>query len=148
MPGIPPTSVDQLVARYGRNSSPIVRKLYVGLGCLLLVFAVIGIWVPGWPTVSWAVPAAYLFSLSSERLFRWTLTNRWFGERLLDYYASDKTLPLHAKRGIMAFISAMSIVSAYATYQLGDPGIGSAFILAVGAIGVAYVGLWIPDRPS
>ena len=146
MLGIPPDSVDEIVARYGRSSSPLLRRLYVGLGCLLLVFAVIGIWVPGWPTVSWAVPAAYCFSLSSERLFRWTLTNRWFGARMLAYYASGKTLPLHAKRGIMLFISAMSLVSAYATYQLGDPGYGSACILIVGVIGVSYVGFWIPDR--
>ena len=74
-----------------------MRRFYVLLGCLFILFAIIGIWVPGWPTVSWAVPAAYLFSISNERLFRWTLTNRWFGSALFDYYVTGKTLPKHVK---------------------------------------------------
>ena len=60
-------------------------------------FAIIGIWVPGWPTVSWAVPAAFLFSYSSERMFRWTLMNRFFGSAMFDYYATGKTVPSQAK---------------------------------------------------
>ena len=65
-------TVDQVVEKYCVSSSPLKSKLYIGTGSLFILFAIIGIWVPGWPTVSWAVPAAFLFSLSSEKLFRKT----------------------------------------------------------------------------
>ena len=81
-------SIEEVVERYCVSSSPVKSKLYVGIGCVLLFFAFIGIWVPGLPTVSFAVPAAFLFSLSSERLFRGTLTNRFFGEAMFEYYAT------------------------------------------------------------
>ena len=78
-------TIDEVVERYCVASSPAKSRLYVGIGSLFLVFAVIGVWVPGWPTVSWAVPAAFLFSMSSERMFRLTLTNRYFGSAMFDY---------------------------------------------------------------
>ena len=83
-------NVDDIVMRYAVVSSPVKSKIYVGLGSIFIVFAIIGIWIPGWPTVSWAVPAAFLFSLSNERLFRWTLTNKFFGASLFEYYATGK----------------------------------------------------------
>ena len=90
-------SIDAIVERYCVASSPTKSRLYVGLGLLFVVFAIVGIWVPGWPTVSWAVPAAFLFSYSSESMFRWTLTNRFFGPAMFEYYATGKTIPKHAK---------------------------------------------------
>ena len=141
--------VDAIVARHAVTSSPLRRRIYVAIGCLLVVFAIIGIWVPGWPTVSWAVPAAFFFSLSSERLFRWCLTNRFFGKALLDYYANGKTIPRHAKRIIVAFIGLMSLLSAYFVFRVSypaDPGFGPATILIVGIIGMWYVGLKVGTR--
>ena len=48
-------TVDEIVAKYAVISNPVKSKIYVGLGSIFVVFAIIGIWVPGWPTVSWAV---------------------------------------------------------------------------------------------
>ena len=90
-------SIDEIVEEYSVSSSPLKSKIYVSLGCLFVLFAIVGIWIPGWPTVSWAVPAAFLFSLSNERLFRWSLTNKYFGKSMFDYYATGKTLPDHVK---------------------------------------------------
>ena len=89
-------SIDEVVEKYCVASSPTKSRVYVGLGMMFLGFAVIGIWVPGWPTVSWAVPAAFLFSMSSEKMFRMTLTNRYFGAAMFEYYATGKTIPKHA----------------------------------------------------
>ena len=91
------SKVDDIVSQYLHTSSPLKRKLYVFLGLIMTFFAIIGIFIPGWPTVSWAVPAAFLFSLSSERLFRWSLTNRFFGSAILEYYSTGKTIPKHTK---------------------------------------------------
>ena len=89
-------SVDEIVEKYYTQKPLLQRRLYLGLGCLFVGFAFIGIYVPGWPTVSWAVPAAFLFSLSSESMFRWSLSNRFFGSAMFDYYAFGKTIPRHA----------------------------------------------------
>ena len=125
-----------------------MRILYVVLGFIFTVFAIIGIFIPGWPTVSWAVPAAFLFSFSSERLFRWSLTNRFFGSAILEYYSTGKTIPKHSKYFISFFISLMSIISAILVFQLGDPGYGSATILFVGVLGIIYVTFFIKSRNS
>ena len=61
-------SVDEIVEKYSVSSSPAKSRFYTGLGSMFVAFAIIGIWIPGWPTVSWAVPAAYFFSISSEGL--------------------------------------------------------------------------------
>ena len=155
-------TVDEIVERYCVASSPGKSKLYVGLGSLFLVFAVIGIWIPGWPTISWAVPAAFLFSLSSERMFRLTLTNRYFGAAMFDYYATGKTIPRHAKYATVGLIALMASLSAYfvwhvssrgdgvlsdpASWNGADPGFGSGAIILVGLIGMWYVGFKVPTR--
>ena len=148
-------SVDEVVEHYFSSSNPIQSKLYVSLGVLFVIFAIIGIWIPGWPTVSWAVPAAFLFSMSSEKLFRWSLTNEYFGKPLFAYYATGKTLPKHVKVIIATFIFLMSSLSAYFVWHVStkgtgtlsnpnswdgaDPGFGAITILLVGVIGICYV---------
>ena len=140
------SKVDEIVGQYLHTSSPLKRKLYVFLGLIMTFFAIIGIFIPGWPTVSWAVPAAFLFSLSSERLFRWSLTNRFFGSAILEYYSTGKTIPKHSKYIIASLISFMSIVSAIVVFRLGDPGYGSATILFIGILGIIYVTFIVKSR--
>jgi uncharacterized membrane protein YbaN (DUF454 family) len=138
--------VDAIVEQYSRKSTPMKRRLYVSLGFIFIICAIIGIWIPGWPTVSWAVPAAYLFSLSNEKLFRWTLTNRWFGSALFDYYSTGKTLPKHVKTWIIVFITIMSAISIWVTTLAGDPGYGQAFIVIVWLIGVWFINSKVKTR--
>ena len=118
-------------------------------------FAIIGLWVPGWPTVSWAVPAAFLFSYSSEKMFRWTLTNRFFGAAMFEYYATGKTVPRHARTGIIVLIAIMSTASAAFVWYIStlgdgepfdpsswngaDPGFGAISIILAGLFGIIYV---------
>ena len=155
-------SLDAIVEKYCVSNDPVKSKLYIGLGCLFTVFSLVGIVIPGWPTVSWAVPAAFLFSISSERMFRWTLTNRFFGTAMFDYYATDKTVPKHAKMGIIGMIALMASSSSYFVWHVStkgdgvltnpsswsgaDPGFGAGTILLVGLIGVWYVYCKVPTR--
>lgn len=148
-------SVEAVLERYAVDASPIKKALYVGIGFVFVVFAIIGIWIPGWPTVSWAVPAAFFFSISSRSLFAWTLTNKWFGAAIFEYYATGKTVPKHAKMGIAAFITLSTLLSSYGVWAVSvrgngrllepsswsgaDPGFGPATILAVGLIGVWFI---------
>jgi hypothetical protein len=138
----PLKSVDEIIERYAVVSSPIKSRVYIGLGYLFVVFAIAGIWIPGWPTISWAVPAAFLFSLSSERLFRWSLTNPYFGAALYQYYANGKTLPLHVKWLVSVCILLMTGFSAYGVFWVSypaDPGYGAATIAFLGVLGVGYI---------
>ena len=156
-------SVDAVVEKYAVVSSPIKSRIYVGLGSVFVAFAIIGIWVPGWPTVSWAVPAAFLFSLSNEKLFRWTLTNKYFGSALFEYYATGKTLPRHVKMIIVGMIATMVSVSAYFVWYVSTKGDGQLFdysswngadryafgsitILVVGVLGMLYVATMVKSR--
>ena len=148
-------SIDAIVDQDCVASHPAKSRLYTGLGLLFVIFAIIGIWVPGWPTVSWAVPAAFLFSYSSESMFRWTLTNRWFGAAMFDYYASGKTIPKHAKYGVMVMIMLMTLFSTTfvwyistlgngemmdpSTWDGADPGYGAVTIIVAGMIGVWWL---------
>ena len=155
-------TVDEIVECYCVASSPGKSRLYVGLGSLFLAFAVIGIWVPGWPTISWAVPAAFLFSLSSVRMFRLTLTTRYFGAAMFESYATGKTIPQHAKYLTGGLIAIMTSFSSYfvwhvstrgegmltdpASWNGADPGFGAGTIILVGLIGMWYVGFKVPSR--
>lgn len=155
-------SIDEIVERYCVSSNPVLSRFYFGIGLLFVGFAIIGIWVPGWPTVSWAVPAAFLFSYSSERMFRWTLTNRLFGSAMFEYYATGKTVPRHAKSVIIAMISLMAVSSAIFVWYVStlgngafsdpsswngaDPGFGSLTIILVGILGVWYVATKVRTR--
>ena len=156
-------TVDAIVDKYAVVSNPIKSRIYVSLGSLFVVFAIIGIWIPGWPTVSWAVPAAFLFSLSNEKLFRWSLTNRFFGSALFEYYATGKTLPAHVKLIIITMIGFMITVSSYFVWFVSTKGdgtlldssswngkdeyaFGSITILLVGMIGMLYVATMVKTR--
>ena len=113
-------------------------------------------------TISWAVPAAFLFSISNEKMFRLTLTNRYFGPAMFDYYATGKTIPLHAKRIVVGLIALMSWISAFFVWHVStkgdgrlfdpsswngaDPGFGAASILLAGLIGMWYVGFRVQSR--
>ena len=156
-------TVDAIVDRYAVVSSPIKSRIYVGLGSIFVVFAIIGIIFPGWPTVSWAVPAAFLFSLSNEKLFRWSLTNRFFGSSLFEYYATGKTLPSHVKVIIIAMIGLMVTISSYFVWFVSTKGdgtlldtsswngkdeyaFGAITILLVGILGMLYVATMVKSR--
>ena len=157
-------TIDDIVKEYCVSSSPIKSRIYVSLGYLFVFFAIIGIWIPGWPTVSWAVPAAFLFSLSNETLFRWSLSNKYFGKALFEYYATGKTLPSHVKFIIIGMIGLMSIISAFFVWSVSTKGengnllipstwtgadefaAGSITILIVGLLGIIYVLRWVKTR--
>ena len=155
-------SIEQIIEKYAVTSDPIKSKIYISLGCLFVFFAIVGVFVPGWPTVSWAVPAAFLFSISNEKLFRWSLTNSYFGAAIFEYYATGKTIPKHAKYGIVGLVTLMASLSAYFVWHVStkgrgelsdpsswdgaDPGYGAVTIILVGFVGVLYIILKIKSR--
>lgn len=130
------------------SKNPLVRSVWIAFGSIFVVFAGIGVFLPGWPTTSWLVLAAYCYGRSSQRLFRWLLTNRLFGASLLNYYRSGRALPLHSKIIICGLICLVSLGSIWYITRLGDPGFGQTLIAIVAIVGVYWVGWRVPTSSS
>ena len=136
--------VEKILAENKPSSNPIFRSIWTMIGSLFVAFAVIGVFLPGWPTTSWLVAAAYCYARSSQRMFKWLLTNRLFGNALLDYYRAGKALPLHSKIFICGFIALVSGFSIWGLTRAGDPGFGQTTIAIVAIVGIWWVGLKVP----
>lgn len=80
-------SIDERSERSPTTRSPLLKAIYATLGLILLGIGIVGFLVPGLPGTPLLLVAAWLFSLSNERLYRWTTTNRWFGQTVADYHA-------------------------------------------------------------
>lgn len=137
--------VHQVMSNHKPSANPVVRMVWIVLGSAFVVFAAIGVIIPGWPTTSWLVAAAYCYGRSSQRLFHWLLTNRIFGSMLLGYYRSGKALPLHSKIAICGLITLVSATSMWYITVLGDPGFGQTTIAIIAIIGVWWVGWRVPS---
>ena len=137
--------INQVLSNHKPSTNPIVRMVWIVFGSIFVVFAGIGVFLPGWPTTSWLVAAAYCYGRSSQQLFRWLLTNRVFGSMLLSYYRSGRALPLHSKIAICGLIGIVSAVSIYYITLLGDPGFGQTTIAIIAIIGIWWVGWRVPS---
>lgn len=68
-----------------RFDSAVLRWTGASLGIVVLVVGFAGFVVPGLPGTPLLLVAAWLFARSNERLYRWMITNRWFGRSIADY---------------------------------------------------------------
>ncbi|MBT5282442.1 MAG: YbaN family protein [Euryarchaeota archaeon] len=136
--------LDYILDLHKPSRNILVRWIWNVLGGIFVIFAAIGTVIPGWPTTSWLVAAGFCFGRSSRKMFRWLLTNRVFGNALLEYYKAGKALPLHSKIVIIGIISVVSALSIWTVTKLGDPGFGQTTIALVALIGIWFVGWKVP----
>lgn len=137
--------VHQVLTNHKPSANPVVRVVWIVFGSIFVVFAAIGVFLPGWPTTSWLVAAAYCYGRSSQNLFRWLVTNRVFGSLLLNYYRSGRALPIHSKIAICGLIAIVSAASIWYITLLGDPGFGQTTIAIIAVIGIWWVGWRVPS---
>lgn len=137
--------VQQVLANHKPSANPVVRIVWIVFGSIFVVFAAVGVFLPGWPTTSWLVAAAYCYGRSSQNLFRWLVTNRVFGSLLLNYYRSGRALPFHSKIAICGLIGIVSAASIWYITILGDPGFGQTTIAIIAVIGIWWVGWRVPS---
>jgi uncharacterized membrane protein YbaN (DUF454 family) len=65
-------------------------------GTVSLIFALIGLVLPLIPTTPFLLLTAACYCRSSERLYNWLITNKWFGEYIKNY-TEGKGIPLKTK---------------------------------------------------
>lgn len=72
-------------------------------GSLFLVVGMIGIVVPVLPTTPFLILSAVCYGRSSERCYRWLVTNRVFG-RYLDDYLHGRGIPWRVKASALVLL--------------------------------------------
>ena len=120
--------------------NPLVRFLWVGLGCLFVGLGAIGAVVPGMPTTIFLVLAAACFIRSSQKLYDWLISNKTFGPYLKDY-REGKGIPLRAK--VLALSLIVIFVSFAVFYALEVIQI-KILVGLIGIIGFLFVFFKVP----
>ena len=120
--------------------NPLVRFLWVGLGCLFVGLGAIGAVVPGMPTTVFLVLAAACFIRSSQKLYDWLISNKTFGPYLKDY-REGKGIPLRAK--VLALSLIVIFVSFAVFYALEVIQI-KILVGLIGIIGFLFVFFKVP----
>ena len=97
-------------------SNRLKRSLYVVAGTVFLAVGCVGIVLPILPTTPFLLLSAACYLKGSERMHRWMLNNRWFGNYIKNY-KEGRGLSLRAKGFTLALLwlvigySALVIVS-------------------------------------
>ncbi|MBN2408959.1 MAG: YbaN family protein, partial [Candidatus Aminicenantes bacterium] len=74
----------------------LTRSALIAGGTLSVALGAVGIFMPVLPTTPFLLLAAVCYARSSDRLYRWLLNNRWFGESIRNY-REGRGLPLRLK---------------------------------------------------
>lgn len=107
------------------------KKLYIAFGFLAVALAIIGVFIPGLPTVPFLLVALFCFERSSKKYHDMIMNNKYFGPVLQDYY-SGKGLTLSIKIKAILFLTCGIAFSIYKIQNLH-----ARIALAVVWLGVA-----------
>ena len=93
------------------------KKLYIAFGFLAVALAIVGVFVPGLPTVPFLLVALFCFERSSKKYHDMIMNNKYFGPALQDYY-SGKGLTLSLKIKAILFLTLGIAFSIYKIQNL------------------------------
>jgi uncharacterized membrane protein YbaN (DUF454 family) len=110
----------------------VVRGLLMAAGTISLFLGAIGIFLPILPTTPFLLLAAACYMRSSERLHKWLLGNRWFGEYIKNYQAG-RGIPMKSK--ILALTLLWTAIL-YSTFFVVDEVLLAQVALVLVATGV------------
>lgn len=91
--------------------SPLLRGLFFVLGLLCLALVPLS-YLPGIPTIDLVLLAAFLFSMSSDRMYGWMINHRYFGRMIRGYRDHGLTMRMKwtAAAGITLSLLASGIL--------------------------------------
>ena len=93
------------------------KKLYIAFGFLAVILAIVGVFIPGLPTVPFLLVALFCFERSSKKYHDMIMNNKYFGPVLQDYY-SGKGLTSSVKIKAISFLSCGMAFSIYKIQNL------------------------------
>ena len=93
------------------------KKLYITFGFLAVALAIVGVFIPGLPTVPFLLVALFCFERSSKKYHDMIMNNKYFGPVLQDYY-SGKGLTSSVKIKAISFLSCGMAFSIYKIQNL------------------------------
>ena len=93
------------------------KKLYIAFGFLAVALAIVGVFVPGLPTVPFLLVALFCFERSSKKYHDMIMNNKYFGPVLQDYY-SGKGLTISIKIKAILFLTCGIAFSIYKIQNL------------------------------
>ncbi len=122
----------------------IKRITFVGLGCVSLALAVIGVVLPILPTVPFLALAAFCFAKSSDRLNYWLINTKFYQNNLADFKAG-KGMTVKTKVRILATVTLVMAIGLIAMLMKGI--IVGSIILSVVWLGhIYYFGFKVKTR--
>ncbi|MCL4429268.1 MAG: YbaN family protein [Chloroflexi bacterium] len=125
-------TIGQIPASKNRKHK-LVRALLLVAGTISLTLGAIGIFLPILPTTPFLLLSAACYLRSSERMHKWLLGNRWFGEYIRNYQ-EGKGMPMKTKIVAIAFLWVAIIYSAF--FALDEILIAQVALLLI-ALGVS-----------
>lgn len=116
-----------------------MKPIYNAAGVLALLLGILGLFLPLLPTTPFLLLASWCFARGSERLHRWLLSHRVFGEYLRNFEAG-RGIPLKAKIVATAMLWASLLM---AMRRFDSPAI-PAVLAVTGACVSIYLWRFLP----
>ncbi len=123
------------------------RWAWTAGGMVFLAAGLIGVVVPVLPTTPFLLLATACFLRGSERLHRWILTNRWFGE-YLRRYREGRGIPARTKAGAITLLWASIGLSAAFAVESWAVRVGLLAIAVAVTAHIAMIGRRRGRRPE
>ena len=79
------------------HRSPLMRSIYIGIGCIALILGGLGVLLPVLPTTPFVLLAAACFARGSERFHNKLMTNKYTGPVILEWHLY-RSIPQKAKQ--------------------------------------------------
>lgn len=118
----------------------LTRLLLVIGGTAAVALGIMGVFVPLLPTTPSLLLAAFLYARSSERFYKWLLSNRWVGDYIGRYYERRSMTRWHKAVTLMLLWVVMGLSAAFVVDVWW-----ARLLLSVVALGVTAHLLWIPS---
>jgi uncharacterized membrane protein YbaN (DUF454 family) len=132
---------DQEISNSRARKQKIFRTSLFIAGTFSLVLGAVGVFLPILPTTPFLLLSAACYLRSSERMHKWLLNNRWFGNYIRNYQ-EGKGIPLKTK--VLAMIVLWGAILYSAFIVLDEILIAQIVLLAI-ALGVSIHLVRLPN---
>jgi uncharacterized membrane protein YbaN (DUF454 family) len=117
-------------------------KIWLNIvGCIAVVLAILGVFLPLLPTTPFLLLASACFARGSDRMHRWLLSNRLFGQYLRNM-EEGVDMPLRAKIITLTLLWASL---AFSAFKLNSVAL-AVLLLAIGIAVTIYLVKILPAR--